>query len=82
MGDGTGCDNMTAVLVKFKPGFKTMKDCVTGLIDNSESSSSSTEVSSESGPKRAAEEHVSSETGELPTSKKIKLDNEVSETAE
>lgn len=26
MGDGTGCDNMTAVIVKFKPDFKLMKD--------------------------------------------------------
>merc|ERR1711892_160132 len=26
MGDGTGCDNMTAVIVKFKPGFATVKD--------------------------------------------------------
>jgi hypothetical protein len=24
MGDGTGCDNMTAVLVKLKPGYKTL----------------------------------------------------------
>ena len=28
MGDGTGCDNMTAVIVKFKPGFATVKDVV------------------------------------------------------
>lgn len=27
-GDGTGCDNMTAVIVKFKIGFKTVKDVV------------------------------------------------------
>jgi len=26
MGDGTGCDNMTAVLVKLKPGFKNICD--------------------------------------------------------
>jgi protein phosphatase 1G len=27
-GDGTGCDNMTAVIVKFKNGFQTVKDVV------------------------------------------------------
>merc|ERR1712029_773969 len=26
MGDGTGCDNMTAVIVKFKDDFKHVKD--------------------------------------------------------
>ena len=29
MGDGTGCDNMTAVIVKFKPGFVTLRDAAT-----------------------------------------------------
>ena len=26
MGDGTGCDNMTAVIVKFRDDFKHVKD--------------------------------------------------------
>ena len=29
MGDGTGCDNMTAVIVKFKPVFSTLKNVIT-----------------------------------------------------
>ena len=29
MGDGTGCDNMTAVIVRFKPGFVTVKNVIT-----------------------------------------------------
>ena len=29
MGDGTGCDNMTAVIVKFKPSFADVKNVVT-----------------------------------------------------
>jgi len=29
MGDGTGCDNMTAVIVRFKPGFITVKNVIT-----------------------------------------------------
>ena len=28
LGDGTGCDNMTAVIVKFKQDFKQVTDCV------------------------------------------------------
>ena len=28
MGDGTGCDNMTAVIVRFKPSFQTVNDVV------------------------------------------------------
>lgn len=26
MGDGTGCDNMTAVIVKFRAGFSEVRD--------------------------------------------------------
>ena len=28
MGDGTGCDNMTAIIVRFKPSFQTVNDVV------------------------------------------------------
>ena len=28
MGDGTGCDNMTAVIVKFRPDFKNVTDTI------------------------------------------------------
>ena len=63
MGDGTGCDNMTAVIVKFKPGFKTVKDSVSDL------SSSATSGSKENGVKRAGED------SDEPNSKKAKLDS-------
>ena len=36
MGDGTGCDNMTAVIVKFKPDFKLSKDQVDLCQENGE----------------------------------------------
>lgn len=74
MGDGTGCDNMTAVIVKFKPGFKSVQDCVS---DPNNTTSGSSEVS-ENGLKRAGEEHENSEKGDdpsdEPSSKKVKLD--------
>ena len=76
MGDGTGCDNMTAVIVKFKPGFKTVQDSVS---DTETSVSSGSSEVSENGVKRAGEEHINSEKGDdpcdEPTSKKVKLDS-------
>ena len=36
MGDGTGCDNMTAVIVKFKPDFKLSKDQIDLCQENGE----------------------------------------------
>jgi len=77
MGDGTGCDNMTAVIVKFKPGFKTVKDSVSEPTNSA--SSGSTDVS-ENGVKRAGEDHETSKNGGVtsePSSKKVKLDSSV-----
>jgi hypothetical protein len=77
MGDGTGCDNMTAVIVKFKPGFKTVKDSVSEPTNSA--SSGSTDVS-ENGVKRAGEDHETSKNGGItsePSSKKVKLDSSV-----
>lgn len=67
MGDGTGCDNMTAVIVKFKPGFGTVKDTCS---DNAE-------TVSVNGVKRAGE--VSSEEIQ-PSSKKCRVEEEPSGT--
>jgi len=59
MGDGTGCDNMTAVIVKFKPSFSTLKNVITN-------------GSSVNGSSKRAEEEPSEEE---PVSKKAKLDS-------
>ena len=63
MGDGTGCDNMTAVIVKFKPGFVTVKNVITNGSTNGS---------------KAAEDNGSKEDGE-PVSKRQKLDCDASE---
>jgi len=73
MGDGTGCDNMTAVIVKFKPGFKNVEDSI------SEPSSNGSSGSSENGVKRGGEDQ-NSEACDQPSSKKVKLD--ASETSQ
>eukprot|EP00088_Acartia_fossae_P059463 TRINITY_DN7062_c0_g1_i2.p1 TRINITY_DN7062_c0_g1~~TRINITY_DN7062_c0_g1_i2.p1 ORF type:complete len:448 (-),score=184.56 TRINITY_DN7062_c0_g1_i2:731-1882(-) len=54
LGDGTGCDNMTAVIVKFKPSLAKCKDVISASQTNGEaggsSSSSSTVTSTSKGP--------------------------------
>ena len=78
MGDGTGCDNMTAVIVKFKSGFKTVQDGGATPKDHQISGNSQT---SENGTKRVGEEIVNSLNGDDPSDepsyKKVKLDSEV-----
>ena len=63
MGDGTGCDNMTAVIVKFRPDFKNVTDTIG---DTGESIASVNENGKRSEP--------SEEDTELPASKKRKVD--------
>ena len=51
VGDGTGCDNMTAVIVKFKPDFKLVKDSLdipqeNGVVSPEENSEESNEPAS------------------------------------
>ena len=60
MGDGTGCDNMTAVIVKFKEEFKNVTDVCADLQTNG---------GSKHGLSDAADDD-----SEQPSSKKIKLD--------
>ena len=64
MGDGTGCDNMTAVIVKFKPGFVTVKNVITN-------------GSTTNGSKAAEDNGSKEEDG--PVSKRQKLDCDASE---
>jgi len=61
MGDGTGCDNMTAVLVKLKPAF------------GKQLAEESTEAGSS---KRQATDDAGDDQDEAQKSKKLKLDSE------
>ena len=72
MGDGTGCDNMTAVIVRFKPGFVTVKNVITN--GSTASSNGSLAAPGEVG-NGSKEEKVEEE----PAAKRQKLDCEGSE---
>ena len=71
MGDGTGCDNMTAVIVKFKPGFITVKNIITN----------GSTVSSNGGSKEQLVNNGSQVREEEPASKRQKLDCDASESS-
>jgi len=60
MGDGTGCDNMTAVIVKFKQEFKNVTDVCADLQTNGDS--------------KHALSDAADDDSDQPASKKIKLD--------
>ena len=67
MGDGTGCDNMTAVIVKFKPGFVTVKNVITN------GSTNGSNAAEGNGSKKEEEEE--------PVAKRQKLDCDASESS-
>ena len=69
-GDGTGCDNMTAVIVRFKKDGETTKVNGDAPVAAEEESASSKRKESE-----AAKEQVPEDDD--PPSKKAKLDGEV-----
>ena len=71
MGDGTGCDNMTAVIVKFRPDFKNVTDTI-GDAGESEAKVNENGKRSEPGE----------ENTEQPAAKKRKVDASSSEAAE
>jgi len=52
MGDGTGCDNMTAVIVKFKQDFKLIKDHIGSGQENGKTPVESSEECSEPASKK------------------------------
>lgn len=72
MGDGTGCDNMTAVIVRFKPGFITVKNVIT---NGSTASSNGSQAAAGEVGNGSKEEKVEEE----PAAKRQKLDCEGSE---
>jgi len=53
-GDGTGCDNMTAVIIKFKPSLATCKDVIQTNGEPASSSSGSSLSTSTQGPQASA----------------------------
>jgi len=59
MGDGTGCDNMTAVIVKFKQDFKLMKDHVGSSQENGKTPVEGSEECSEPASKKIRLENES-----------------------
>ena len=72
MGDGTGCDNMTAVIVRFKPGFVTVKNVIT---NGSTASSNGSQAAAGEVGNGSKEEKVEEE----PAAKRQRLDCEGSE---
>jgi protein phosphatase 1G len=93
-GDGTGCDNMTAVIVKFKNGFQTVKDVVqspaaedsagssaAGSSAAGSSDAGSSAAGSSSGKRAAAEdsEHPDEESGSA--GKKPKLEGQLTDSS-
>ena len=71
MGDGTGCDNMTAVIVKFRPDFKNVTDTIG---DTGESDAKVNENGKRSEP--------GEEDTEQPAAKKRKVEASSSESVE
>jgi len=80
-GDGTGCDNMTAVIVKFKNGFQTVKDVVQSPAaeDSAGSSAAGSSAAGSSGGKRAAAEQPDEESGSA--GKKPKLEGQLTDSS-
>ena len=67
MGDGTGCDNMTAVIAKLKTGaFDTKSAIVTAA---------KSEVTTEPAVKRPNEDSTESSSQPCPVAKKAKTEN-------
>ena len=71
MGDGTGCDNMTAVIVKFRPDFKNVTDTI-GDAGESDAKVNENGKRSEPGEENTVQ----------PAAKKRKVDASSSEVAE
>ena len=71
MGDGTGCDNMTAVIVKFRPDFKNVTDTIGGTVE------SDAKVNENGKRSEPGEENT-----EQPAAKKRKVDASSSEAVE
>ena len=70
MGDGTGCDNMTAVIAKLKTGaFDTKSAIVTTATTKSEVTTTSEAV------KRPNEDSTESSSQPCPVAKKAKTEN-------
>jgi protein phosphatase 1G len=88
-GDGTGCDNMTAVIVKFKNGFQTVKDVVqspaaedsAGSSAAGSSDAGSSAAGSSSGKRAAAEDSEHPDEESESAGKKPKLDGQLTDSS-
>jgi len=83
LGDGTGCDNMTAVIVRFKPTLADRKDTSHDVVDKEDKEVVSTGeegASSRSGGDEGAASSTRSrgdeESGETPPHKRQKLEED------
>lgn len=79
MGDGTGCDNMTAVIAKLKPNaFKegTNTEDKQKVICEKQVKSSNDEVQNESASKRPLADDENTKANVEPVAKKIKTDGD------
>jgi protein phosphatase 1G len=88
LGDGTGCDNMTAIIVRFKPSLATRKDVIqapettSSLSSSGEAGSSSGGAASSSSSKEAQGSSVASSAGSSSgealrgSSKRVQEDSE------
>ena len=86
VGDGTGCDNMTAVLVKLRPAFETKPAAVVAEPSSATASSSTSSTDKTTPPssddqaagatKREATEDRQPEGEEEQPAKKLKVDQD------
>ena len=77
-GDGTGCDNMTAVIIKFKPSVKDLKDVIVDAdavlsVGSSTSSGSSTVAEKNNCAAETSKQPSVEESSDEPAAKRQKL---------
>ena len=70
-GDGTGCDNMTAVIIKFKSSFKDLKDVIVDV--DATTSKSAGSSSSSTATASAEKDNESADSDPEPAAKRQKL---------
>ena len=80
LGDGTGCDNMTAVIVRFKPILvdrkDTSQDVVTKEVVSTAEEGASFRSGDDEGASSSTRSRVKEESGETPPPKRQKLEED------
>lgn len=80
MGDGTGCDNMTAIIVKFKPALYELPTPATSQVtdtNNAEIQKARKRTAAESEPDQAGEAEALVE----PSDKRAKIEDDLTPAA-